>query len=112
MNLAMSPETVPIRLNDDGVAIVGETRVPLATVLGEFNDGATPEQIIENFDTLSLADVYAVIAYYLRHREAVDAFLEEQVQRAERVRVAHLRRFPQEGLREELLQRARERAER
>jgi uncharacterized protein (DUF433 family) len=112
MNLAIAPETVPIRVNGDGVAIVGDTRVPLATVLGEYNDGATPEQIVENFDTLVLADVYAVIAYYLRHREEVDAHLQAQARLAERMRVEHLRRFPQNSLREKLVQRARERAER
>ena len=112
MSLAIAPETAPIRVNDDGVAIVGDTRVPLATVIGEFNDGANPEQIVENFDTLTLADVYATIAYYLRHRREVDAHLQEQAQLSGRVRAEHVRSFPQDGLREKLVQRVGKRAER
>ncbi len=40
-----------------------------------FCDGATPEEIVQQYDTLSLADVYAVISYYLEHQPDIDAYL-------------------------------------
>jgi uncharacterized protein (DUF433 family) len=64
---------------------VGETRVLLELVLRAFQDGATPETIVQRYSTLKLADVYAVIAYYLRHREEVDGYLAQREQLAEEV---------------------------
>lgn len=52
-----------------------------------------------DFDTLDLADVYAVIAYYLRHGAEVDAYLAEQRRLADEVRREIEARFPQAGLR-------------
>ena len=49
-------------------------------------DGATPETIAQRYPTATLADVYAVVAYYLRHREDIEAYLEEREQRAQEVR--------------------------
>ena len=45
---------------------------------------ATAEQIAFDFPTLTLADIHAVIAYYLRHREEVERYLADlQVQAGE-----------------------------
>jgi uncharacterized protein (DUF433 family) len=76
----------PIRFNPEGVAYIGSTRVLLGSVIWAFLQGETPEQIIDSYDTLSLADVYAVIAYYLRHREAVDTHLELEQNQADQLR--------------------------
>jgi hypothetical protein len=54
---------------------------------------------------LHLADVYAVITYYLQHQDEVDAYLAErrrQIGEAEREITA---RFPNAGVRERLLAR-------
>lgn len=60
----------------EGVTLrVQGTRIPLDTIVHEFERGATAEQIVMNFDTLKLTDVYAVIAYYLRNRPEVEAYL-------------------------------------
>lgn len=37
-------------------------------VLRSFQDGATPETIVQRYPTLELADAYTVIAYYLNHQ--------------------------------------------
>jgi hypothetical protein len=50
-----------------------------------FQDGATPEAIAQRYPTATLADIYAVIAYYLRHREEIEAYLDAREQRAEEV---------------------------
>jgi hypothetical protein len=55
-------------------------------VIRAFQDGATPEAIAQRYPTATLADVYAVIAYYLHHRQEVDAYLAAREQRAQEVR--------------------------
>lgn len=66
---------MPLRVDEAGAVRVGASRVSLETVLHHFNLGATPEEIVVNFPTLELADVFAVCAYYLRHRAEVDSYL-------------------------------------
>ena len=75
MALRIPEDPPPIRINADGVALVGGTRVRLETVITAFHQGDSPEQIVDNYDALTLADVYATIAYYLFHREEVDAYI-------------------------------------
>ena len=55
--------------------IVG-TRVSLDSVIHSFWEGATPEEICQDFPSLSLAQVYEAIAYYLKQRDKVDAYLQ------------------------------------
>ena len=55
-------------------------------VIRAFQDGATPEAIAQRYPTATLADLYAVIAYYLRHRQELEAYLAEREQRAQDVR--------------------------
>ena len=86
MALRIPEDPVPIHINADGVALVGGTRVRLETIVAAFHSGDSPEQIVDNFDVLSLADVYAVIAYYIYHREEVDAYIRQQDAAAEDVR--------------------------
>jgi uncharacterized protein (DUF433 family) len=85
MGLTLEALEVPIRINEDGVARVGGTRVPLETLITAFHQGESPEQIVDSFDVLSLADVYAVITYYLNHREEVDEYMREVQEAGERV---------------------------
>jgi uncharacterized protein (DUF433 family) len=57
---------------------VGDSRVSLDTVIHEFENGADPEGIVHAYPTLQLADVYAVLAYYLRHRDEVNDYLRKR----------------------------------
>jgi uncharacterized protein (DUF433 family) len=79
MSLSFVAEAPPIR-DADGALRVGRTGVTLETVLWAFQQGATPEDIVDQFPSLVLADVYEVIGYYLRHRDDVDAYLVRQDQ--------------------------------
>src|SRR5687767_13842197 len=97
-------EPPPLR-EANGMIYVGQTRVPLATVIGSYMDGADPDQIVRAYDTLDLADVHAVISYYLRHKEEVEAYLEQGRQRSAEVRRENEARFPSAGLRDRLLAR-------
>ena len=78
MTLIIEPQPVPLRKNADGTWRVGSTRVLLDVVIHAFNSGRTPEEIVQNYDTLHLEDVYAVLAYYLAHRAEVDSYLQQQ----------------------------------
>ncbi|MGI8551201.1 MAG: DUF433 domain-containing protein [Dehalococcoidia bacterium] len=78
MTLTIEPEPIPLTINAEGVVRVSGTRIPIDRIVWAFNHGETPEEIVRGFDTLHLADVYSVIGYYLRHRSAVDAHIEEQ----------------------------------
>jgi len=83
--LAIASEPSSLRTDAHGVVRVGNTRVPIDTVIYYFLAGCSPEEIVDRFDTLDLADVHATIGYYLRHREEVDRYLEELERYAEKV---------------------------
>ena len=55
---------------------IAGTRVSLDSVIHSFWEGATPEEICQDFPSLSLAQVYGAIAYYLKQRDKVDAYLQ------------------------------------
>ena len=103
--LQVDNEKIPLTPDEHGVLRVTGTRVPLDTIVTAFEQGSTPEQIVQSYDTLKLDDVYAVITYYLRHRDAVRAYLEERQATKEAVRREVQAKFPTDGLRERLLQR-------
>jgi uncharacterized protein (DUF433 family) len=79
-------ESPPVHEDASGAFRVGDTRVLLDLVIRAFQDGATPEAIVQRYDTLSLHDVYAVIAYYLKHQPEIDRYLQQREQQAEQVR--------------------------
>jgi hypothetical protein len=80
--------------------------VTLDLIVREFEDGASPEELADNYPTLELADVYAVIAYCLRHKEQVDEYLRTRRTDAERLRQEIEGTQPDRGaLREKLLAR-------
>jgi uncharacterized protein (DUF433 family) len=86
MDLAAVAEKIPIETDKDGVIRVGNTRVTLETLVTAFNSGSTAEEIVYQFPVLNLADVYAVITYYLRNRDTVEKYLNKRKQRAEQVK--------------------------
>jgi uncharacterized protein (DUF433 family) len=86
MALTIRTEAPPLRLDGTGAIRVGDSRVLLEVVMAEFQDGATPEAIVQDFPTLRLADVYAAIAYALRHPEEIETYLSGREREAEEVR--------------------------
>ncbi len=86
MALTIQADPPPIRIDEHGVIRVGESRVLLDIVIGEFNNGAEPEAIAHGYPTLDLADVYGVIAYYLRRRMEIDEYLHTRRQEAGKLR--------------------------
>ena len=82
---------VPLRVEPNGAIRVSgpQTRVNFELVVWSHKAGETPEQIKEALPTLELADIYTVIAYYLRNTEDVEAYLRE-VERAEEEAIAEI----------------------
>lgn len=66
---------VPLREEPAGVFRVGQSRVLLELVLRAFKAGATPESIVQSYDTLNLADVYAVVSRYLADPAPFETYL-------------------------------------
>ena len=86
MAIIIQPEAPPLREDASGALRLGSSRVLVELVIRAFQDGATPEAIVQRYPTATLADIYAVIAYYLRHRQELDAYLAERERRAQDVR--------------------------
>lgn len=102
-DLPLEADPLPIRVDraSNGALRVGPTRMTLEVVLTAHLMGHRPEEIVQQFPSLDLADVYTVIGHYLRHREAFDRHLAE-VERVYSERRARDLANGQAGLRERL----------
>ena len=105
MSLTIAVEQVPLAADADGVIRVAGTRLPLDTIIFAFHQGATAEEIVQRFPLVDLADVYAVISYYLHNRAEVDAYLEARQEIASEVRNLNEMKSHPRGIRERLLAR-------
>jgi uncharacterized protein (DUF433 family) len=105
MGLAIGTEPVPLRVDADGTVRVGGTRVTLDTVVAAFTEGLTAEEIAQQYASVSLCDVYAAIAYYLRHQDEVKGYLREREKKAAELRTEAEARSSPVGFRERLLAR-------
>lgn len=95
-------EAVPLKTDLHGAVRVGGTRVTLDSVIANYRRGASAEDIARQFDVLRVDDVYAVLAYYLRHRPEVDAYLRDRKAAAAHLRAQLEHRSPPDQLRERL----------
>jgi uncharacterized protein (DUF433 family) len=75
-NQAMNSPDPYIEIREGGYYIPG-SRVSLSSIISVFAEGASPETIRENFPTLTLAQVYGALAFYLNHPEECEAYLRE-----------------------------------
>jgi uncharacterized protein (DUF433 family) len=107
MALSFAAEIIPLAAGADGVVRVGNTRVTLDTLVAAFCDGATAEEIVQQYPSLNLADVYQVIGYYLRRPLEVDTYPQQRKVHAESIRQQNETRFQPNRIRERLLARRR-----
>lgn len=105
MSLTISKAPIPLATDVDGVLRVGGTRVSLDSVIFAFKEGSTPEEIVQQYTTLDLAHVYAVITYYLQHQSEVEAYLDGRRTQREEIRKEVESRFDPQGIRDRLLAR-------
>jgi Protein of unknown function (DUF433) len=104
--------TVPLREEPPGVFRVGKSRVLLELVLRAFKAGATPEAIVQSYDTLNLADVYALFSRYLTDPVPFEDYLRQCDEAAAQTRrkIEEVQ-GPQDNLRALLLARAKAKEE-
>ena len=80
--LPLHADRYPLRVDEGGAVRVGNSRISLDLIVEQYENGMAPEEIVHAYDTLVLADVYAIIAYYLRHRDEVRAYLKRRKEEA------------------------------
>jgi len=51
--------------------------------------GMSPDEIVHDYPTITLADVYAALAYYWDHRDEIDQAIAREAQVVEEFRRAH-----------------------
>ena len=104
---ALTTEPIPLVLGPDGVLRVRGTRVTLETVLAAFAEGATAEEIAQQYPSIPLADVYQVIGYGLRHSSELEPYLARRRQDICDARGLNESRWPPDGIRDRLMARRR-----
>lgn len=57
-----------------------ESRITVRYIVIEYRSGVTPEEMLEDKPYLSLAKVYAALAYYHANKEEIDADIEAYYQ--------------------------------
>ncbi len=107
MQTTVAAEPVPLTADAEGVLRIAGTRVQLETVVAAFEAGATAEEIAQDYPSLKLSDLYAVLTYCLRHPEEVEAYMATRRAWAEEMREKVRARFDPAGLRERLRARLR-----
>ncbi|MCX6049442.1 MAG: DUF433 domain-containing protein [Chloroflexi bacterium] len=84
---------IPINLiskDERGVAYIADTKMKVRQIVIEKNVwGLTPEQIQEGHEHLSLAQIYAALAYYYDHKDVVDGEIRQAQQEIEELQVQH-----------------------
>ena len=101
----IEPEPVPLARDSYGRLMVLGSRVSLDVLIADFKSGKTPESIHDAYETVSLADVYAIFAYYLRHRTEIEVYLAEQERKGTQIRAQLEAEHPIDNLRATLLSR-------
>ena len=103
----VATEPVPLVQDADGVIRLRGTRITLDTVFDAFREGATAEEIVQQYPSISLADVYQVIGYCLRHSSEIEVYLSERHATALTTREDNESSWPPDGIRDRLLARRR-----
>jgi uncharacterized protein (DUF433 family) len=98
-------ETMPLVTGSDGVIRMSGSRVTLGTVIAAFRDGATPEEIAQQYPSIPLGDLYEVIGYYLRHEADLSSYLRDRLRNSEQTRTNNETRWSADGIRSRLLAR-------
>lgn len=100
---------IPLAKGGDGVYRIAGTRVTLDLVIRAFDRGATAEEIVQDYPSLQLSDVYQVIGYYLKHGSEFDKYFKQRARDEQELLGAHENEWSPRGYRERLLARRKSR---
>lgn len=96
-------QAIPLTTTENGVIRVVGTRIGLDIIVDEYNSGMSPEEIVYNYPSLSLANVYAVITYYLENKGDVDNYISRLNREAEYKRQSVEKEFRHDAIRQRLI---------
>ncbi len=102
MAIALEPLTLPLQEDEHGVLRVTGSRVPIDLLIYAYRNGATAEEVALDYPTLKLADIHAVLSFYLLNQADVDEYLETQEALSEEAYQKVMSVFPQAELRKRL----------
>lgn len=105
MTLTVEPQANLLTTTPGGLVRITGTRVPLETVVRAFYAGATPKEIAQDFPSVTLTQVYVVLAYFLAHRAEVDAYVVERTTLSVAAHAPHEAQCSPVGVRARLLAR-------
>jgi uncharacterized protein (DUF433 family) len=98
-------DAIPLAKDAYGGYRVGGTPFTLDIVVRAFNRGATAEEMVQEFPSLQLPEVYQVIGFYLKHRAELAAYFKKREREEKELLDAHRDEWSPKGLRERLLAR-------
>jgi uncharacterized protein (DUF433 family) len=61
-----------------GRARIANRRIPVSSIYRWFLSGRSPEDILQKYEGVTLAEIYAAIAYALANRDEVRAEIDEE----------------------------------
>lgn len=105
MNVLETVQTINLTKTADGTIRIGKTRVTLESVVHHFSVGATAEEIWQKFPSLSLGEVYGVIAYFLNNKESVAKYILEQEGDSDEIQFETESKFQTNEFRQRILDR-------
>jgi len=79
-------QIVPLNQEADGTVRVTGSRVTLDTIVSAFKRGNTAEQIQDSFPSLTLSQIFGVIAWYIDHQNEAEQYLKERQTETEAIR--------------------------
>src|SRR5437660_830610 len=104
--MEIHPDAVPLQMWEDGSIRFTGSRMQLYLVIEAWQSGASPEYIVKQiYDSLNLADVYAAIAYYVRHKDELDQYFQMQDEEATKAQEWLESQPEQQARRRDLLER-------
>jgi uncharacterized protein (DUF433 family) len=77
------PVSPYIEERNGGLYVAG-TGVSLDSIVIRFQQGASPQKVVQSFPTLKLSQVYGVIAYYLENETTINDYVAEGERELER----------------------------
>jgi|SaaInl8_200m_RNA_FD_contig_91_521307_length_6160_multi_4_in_0_out_0_7 uncharacterized protein (DUF433 family) len=95
-------QMIPLEEDFEGVLKVSGTRITLDTVIYAFLNGATPEEIVQQYSSINLADIYYILGYYLHNQPEVESYLQIRQQERIKVREQNEAQFAPQGIRDRL----------
>lgn len=81
-------QTIPLTKWQDGSIRVKESRLPIDGIIYAYREGEIPESIFDSYpsEAYTVADIYAIIAYYLSNKPKFDRYLAKREKEALEIR--------------------------